>query len=63
MLKQRIRIDGIRKDPWFRKNYAPVEHREDEEVNLDDVCAVFDDIEVDLLPFGPLKKFFICVLI
>ncbi|PON89026.1 Calcium/calmodulin-dependent/calcium-dependent protein kinase [Trema orientale] len=43
--KTRIRIEGIRKDPWFRRNYAPVEHREDEEVNLDDVCAVFDDIE------------------
>ncbi|GMN58210.1 hypothetical protein TIFTF001_027310 [Ficus carica] len=43
--KTRIRIEGIRKDPWFRKNYAPVEHREDEEINLDDVCAVFDDIE------------------
>lgn len=43
--KSRICIEGIRKDPWFRKNYAPVELREDEEVNLDDVCAVFEDIE------------------
>lgn len=42
---QRIQIEGIKKDPWFRKNYVPVEHR-DEEVSLDDVCAVFDDIEV-----------------
>nr|XP_023875688.1 CBL-interacting serine/threonine-protein kinase 24 [Quercus suber] len=43
--KERIRIEGIKKDPWFRKHYVPPVHREDEEVNLDDVCAVFDDIE------------------
>ncbi|KAB2598950.1 CBL-interacting serine/threonine-protein kinase 24-like [Pyrus ussuriensis x Pyrus communis] len=43
--KTRIRIDGIRKDPWFKKNYAPLIYREDEEVSLDDVCAVFEDIE------------------
>ncbi|KAK9947554.1 hypothetical protein M0R45_003172 [Rubus argutus] len=43
--KTRIRIEGIRKDPWFRKNYVRVEHREDEEVSLDDVRAVFEDIE------------------
>lgn len=42
---QRIQIEGIRKDPWFQKNYLPIKHKE-EEVNLDDVCAVFDDIEV-----------------
>ncbi|KAF5459168.1 hypothetical protein F2P56_023146 [Juglans regia] len=43
--KTRIQIEGIRKDPWFWKNYVPVKHREVEEVNLDDVCAVFDDIQ------------------
>lgn len=43
---QRIRIDSMRKHRWFRKNYTPVSHKEDEEVNLDDVRAVFDDIEV-----------------
>ncbi|XP_044471535.1 CBL-interacting serine/threonine-protein kinase 24-like isoform X1 [Mangifera indica] len=42
--RTRIQIEGIRKDPWFQKNYLPIKHRE-EEVNLDDVCAVFDDIE------------------
>ncbi|XP_035549100.1 CBL-interacting serine/threonine-protein kinase 24-like [Juglans regia] len=41
----RIQIEGIKKVPWFQKNYVPVKHREDAEVNLDDVCAVFDDIE------------------
>ncbi|KAK2645925.1 hypothetical protein Ddye_021120 [Dipteronia dyeriana] len=44
--KTRIKIEGIRKDPWFRKNYMPVKHKEEEEVNLDDVHAVFNDIEV-----------------
>ncbi|XP_044463769.1 CBL-interacting serine/threonine-protein kinase 24-like isoform X2 [Mangifera indica] len=44
--KTRIQIEGIRQDPWFQKNYLPVKHREEEEeVNLDDVRAVFDDIE------------------
>lgn len=43
--KTRVKIEEIRKDPWFRKNYSPVKLREDEQVNLDDVKAVFDDIE------------------
>jgi 5'-AMP-activated protein kinase catalytic alpha subunit len=43
---QRVKIEEIRKDLWFRKNYSPVKLREDEQVNLDDVQAVFDDIEV-----------------
>ncbi|XWS27013.1 hypothetical protein CRYUN_Cryun26dG0079600 [Craigia yunnanensis] len=42
--KNRIQIEGIRKDPWFLKHYVSVRPRE-EEVNLDDVRAVFDDIE------------------
>ncbi|XP_059637952.1 CBL-interacting serine/threonine-protein kinase 24-like [Cornus florida] len=41
----RIRIEGIKNDPWFQKNYMVVRLGEDEEVNLDDVRAVFDDIE------------------
>lgn len=44
---QRIKIEGIKRDPWFRKNYIPVRAKADEEVNLDDVRAVFDDIEVE----------------
>ncbi|XVF34646.1 hypothetical protein REPUB_Repub18cG0076800 [Reevesia pubescens] len=42
--KTRIQIEGIKQDPWFQKHYVPVRPRE-EEVNLDDVRAVFDDIE------------------
>ncbi|KAI4344139.1 hypothetical protein L6164_011405 [Bauhinia variegata] len=43
--KTRIRIEEIRKDPWFRKNYVSVKPRGDNEVNLEDVRAVFDDIQ------------------
>ncbi|PIN26705.1 Serine/threonine protein kinase [Handroanthus impetiginosus] len=41
----RIKIEGIKRDPWFQKTYVPVRPREDEAVNLDDIGAVFDDIE------------------
>ncbi|KAJ8528171.1 hypothetical protein K7X08_021863 [Anisodus acutangulus] len=41
----RIKIEGIKRDPWFRKNYMAVRAKEDEVVNLDDVRALFDDIE------------------
>ncbi|KAI6679366.1 hypothetical protein NL676_033247 [Syzygium grande] len=43
--KTRIDIDNIKKHPWFHKNYVPIKHRELEDVDLDDVHAVFDDIE------------------
>ncbi|EOA16628.1 hypothetical protein CARUB_v10004801mg [Capsella rubella] len=43
--KTRIQIQGIRKDHWFKLNYVPNRVREEEEVNLDDVRAVFDGIE------------------
>ncbi|XVE71455.1 hypothetical protein DITRI_Ditri10aG0152000 [Diplodiscus trichospermus] len=42
--RTRIQIEGIKRDPWFRKHYVPARLRE-EDVNLDDVRAVFDDIE------------------
>ncbi|KAK7330099.1 hypothetical protein VNO77_24285 [Canavalia gladiata] len=43
--KTRVKIEEIRKDPWFQRNYFPVKLGEDEQVNLDDVQAVFNDIE------------------
>ncbi|KDP32419.1 hypothetical protein JCGZ_13344 [Jatropha curcas] len=43
--KTRIGIEGIKRDPWFQKYYVPVKNNKEEEVNLDDVRAVFDDIE------------------
>ncbi|THG23556.1 hypothetical protein TEA_003925 [Camellia sinensis var. sinensis] len=42
----RIKIEGIKNDPWFRQNYVAVKQGENEDVNLDDVRAVFDDIEL-----------------
>ncbi|XP_038987679.1 CBL-interacting protein kinase 8-like isoform X2 [Phoenix dactylifera] len=41
----RIRIEEIRCHEWFRKNYVPVGQVENEDVNLDDVYAAFDDPE------------------
>lgn len=41
----RIRIEEIRSDEWFKKNYVLARHFENEDVNLDDVYAVFDDPE------------------
>ncbi|XP_038885498.1 CBL-interacting serine/threonine-protein kinase 8 [Benincasa hispida] len=41
----RITIEQIREDEWFKKNYVSVKLFEDEDVNLDDVNAVFDDPE------------------
>lgn len=43
---QRIRIDEIRNDEWFKKNYNPVGLTETEEIDLDDINAAFDDPEV-----------------
>ncbi|CAO2822647.1 unnamed protein product [Amaranthus hypochondriacus] len=43
--KTRITIEQIRNDPWFLVNYIPARQSAEEEVNLDDVRAAFDDIE------------------
>lgn len=49
LFMQRIRIEDIRNDEWFKKCYDPVKLPEIEDVNLDDVNAVFDDPEVGTL--------------
>ncbi|KAI7738657.1 hypothetical protein M8C21_021954 [Ambrosia artemisiifolia] len=41
----RISIEEIKNDEWFKKNYVPARLIEYEDVNLDDVNAVFDDSE------------------
>ncbi|GMN40200.1 hypothetical protein TIFTF001_009435 [Ficus carica] len=41
----RITIQQIRDDDWFKKGYVTVKLLEYEDVNLDDVNAVFDDPE------------------
>ncbi|XXG45728.1 hypothetical protein AAC387_Pa02g0726 [Persea americana] len=43
--KTRIQIEGIKSDAWFKKHYVANGRVEEQEVNLDDVRAVFDDIE------------------
>jgi hypothetical protein len=45
-LEQRIRIEEVRNDEWFKENYEPIREVDNEEVNLDDVNAAFDDPEV-----------------
>ncbi|CAA0809099.1 CBL-interacting serine/threonine-protein kinase 8 [Striga hermonthica] len=45
----RIRIEDIRNDEWFRKNYNPIRLPETEDVDLDDVNAAFDDPEEEFL--------------
>jgi hypothetical protein len=42
---QRITIEQIREDTWFKKTYVAIKRGEDENVDLDDVQAVFDNIE------------------
>ncbi|KAG8045063.1 hypothetical protein GUJ93_ZPchr0008g12009 [Zizania palustris] len=44
---KRMRIEDIKNDEWFKKNYEPTREVENEEVNLDDVNAAFDDPEED----------------
>ncbi|KAH7567612.1 hypothetical protein JRO89_XS07G0104200 [Xanthoceras sorbifolium] len=44
-LDSRITIEQIRDDEWFKKGHIPVRFPEYEDVNLDDVNAVFDDPE------------------
>ncbi|KAJ6335389.1 hypothetical protein OIU78_012089 [Salix suchowensis] len=41
----RITVEQIRNDEWFKKDFVPVRLVEYEDVNLDDVNAVFDDPE------------------
>ncbi|EOY15540.1 CBL-interacting protein kinase 8 isoform 1 [Theobroma cacao] len=41
----RITIEQIRSDEWFKKGFVPVRLLEYEDINLDDVNAVFDDPE------------------
>ncbi|KNA24768.1 hypothetical protein SOVF_013030 isoform A [Spinacia oleracea] len=41
----RIRMSEIKDDEWFKKDYTPVSYIEYEDVNLDDINAVFDETE------------------
>ena len=43
---QRIHIEDIRNNEWFKKDYTPAGFLEYEDINLDDVNAFLDDSEV-----------------
>nr|CAB3470815.1 unnamed protein product [Digitaria exilis] len=45
LYEKRITIEQIRAHPWFKKNYVAITRGEDENVSLDDVQAVFNNIE------------------
>lgn len=45
-LFQRITIPEILENEWFKKEYKPAYFEEEQNVNLDDVDAVFNDSEV-----------------
>lgn len=47
--KHRITITQILQDSWFRKCYKPLKHPVFQNVNLDDVDAVFGESEVELV--------------
>lgn len=48
-------MEDIKNDEWFKKGYTPVSLIEYEDVNLDDINAVFDDTE-DQQNNDPLEK-------
>jgi len=43
---QRIKIPEIIEDEWFKKGYKPAIFTEEEDVNVDDVAAAFNDSRV-----------------
>lgn len=45
---QRITISEILEDEWFKKSYQPARFEKEEDVNLDDVDAAFNDSKVKL---------------
>uniref|UniRef100_A0A0C9SAD2 non-specific serine/threonine protein kinase n=1 Tax=Wollemia nobilis TaxID=56998 RepID=A0A0C9SAD2_9CONI len=47
--KTRITIPEILENEWFKKGYKPPKFKEEEDVNLDDIDAVFNDSEEHLV--------------
>ncbi|KAK7389753.1 hypothetical protein VNO78_25046 [Psophocarpus tetragonolobus] len=45
----RIKISELLEDEWFRKGYKPASFREEEDVNVDDVAAAFNDSKENLV--------------
>ena len=48
-LPQRITVSEILEDEWFKKGYRPPQFEQEEDVNIDDVDAVFNDSKVRIL--------------
>ena len=42
-LSQRITIPEILQDEWFKRGYKPPQFEQEQDVNLDDIDAVFND--------------------
>eukprot|EP00249_Psilotum_nudum_P016127 c25670_g2_i1 orf=524-1846(+) len=47
--KHRITIPQILEDPWFKKGYKPMQFMDDEDINVDDVDAVFNESKEHLV--------------
>lgn len=46
---QRITIPEMLEDEWFKKGYKPPQFQQEDDVNLDDVDAAFDDSKVRII--------------
>jgi hypothetical protein len=51
LLFQRITIPQILEDSWFRKGYKPEKQPSMQDMKLDDVNAVFSEMNVSSLSF------------
>lgn len=45
---QRMTIPEILENDWFKKDYKPAQFKEEDNINLDDVDAVFNNSKVRL---------------
>jgi hypothetical protein len=52
-----MKISEILEDEWFKKGYKPATFTEEDDVNVDDVTAAFNDSKV-----MPIETFTICLL-
>ena len=61
---QRIKIPEILEDEWFRKGYKPAIFTEEEDVNVDDVAAAFNDSKVLCLwqYFYPIFTYIVTII-
>ena len=62
---QRITIDQVLENPWFKKSYNPPKLIEDEDVSLEDVVAVFSESKVNVShqTYGHFPSYIISVIL